>query len=473
MTEVQLDGLGSALDEFLKPYLFCCGYTQTFAHLHTYCRGLLSDLPRKSVEPIANAAGCAVRTLQEFLRDHDWSHSRTRELLQQHVVATLAGLPDDGTGCVGLVDETATPKCGDQTPGVHHQYCGHLGKQANCVVTVHLGVCKGRYKTLIDTELFLPEVWSADRPRCRRAGIPKDMVHRPKWQVALAEIDRARRNGVALDWLTFDEEYGTAPLFASGLDERELLFVGEVPKVLSCLAHSRSGRRPAAPVKGQHAFQVVRHSPAFLDQPWQRVRLTRQSVGAQVWEVKGARIWQVRDGQWSRRSYWLIWARNVPSGAEKYFLSNAPADAKVATLVRLAFRRWNVEHGFRFAKSEVGFSHYEGRNYTGLMRHQVLCLLMTSFAAEHAQRLRGEKSGGDDGAGEPGHEPALRGVAGGTAGDDTAGVAVGDDCLPPTPQCRRPPVPPEGPRRDHPASSFSTARQESEILKTPTVALYC
>ena len=89
----------------------------------------------------------------------------------------------------------------------------------------------------------------------------------------------------------------------------------------------------------------------------------------------------------------------MATGEEKYFLSNAPVTAKLQTLVRVAFRRWNVEHCFRVSKSELGFSHYEGRNYTGLMRHQTLCLLMLTFVADHTERLRGEKSGGDDGAG--------------------------------------------------------------------------
>ena len=93
MTEEELDGLESALDDFLEPYLFCCDFTQTFGHLHTYCRGLLSDLKRKSVEPIALAAGCAVRTLQEFLRDHQWRHTQLREQLQCTVAADLARSP--------------------------------------------------------------------------------------------------------------------------------------------------------------------------------------------------------------------------------------------------------------------------------------------------------------------------------------------------------------------------------------------
>jgi SRSO17 transposase len=431
VTEEELDGLGPALDEFLRPYLFCCGYTQTFSHLHTYCRGLLSDLKRKSAEPIALASGCAVRTLQEFLRDHEWQHSQVRELLQRTVGAHLAGLPDDGLGNVGLIDETSALKSGDKTPGVQRQYLGCVGKIAHGIVTVHLGVCKGRYKTLLDAELFLSEDWAKDRERCRAAGIPEELTYRPKSTIALEEVDRATANGVRLDWVTFDEGYGKAPEFICGLDERNLRFVGEVPKSLSCLAANRSGKRPDATVKGQRAEEVVRQSSAFLKQPWVKVKLVRQTLSTQTWEVKAAPVWQMQDQQWSTRQYWLIWARNVATGEEKYFLSNAPADAKLQTLVRVAFQRWNVEHTFRVGKSELGFTHYEGRNYTGLMRHQTLCLLMLTFVAGHTERLRGEKPGGDDGAGVQCLEPAEPGVAGAAAGDDSARAQTGHHQLSP------------------------------------------
>jgi SRSO17 transposase len=442
VTEEELDGLGAALDDFLQPYLYCCGFTQTFGHLHTYCRGLLSDLKRKSVEPIALAAGCAVRTLQEFLRDHLWQHAQVRAQLQRHVGDALAGLPDDGLGNVGLVDETSALKSGTKTPGVQRQYLGCVGKLDNGIVTVHLGVCKGRYKTLIDAELFLPEDWANDRDRCQAAGIPNDMEYRPKWRIALEEIDRAQANQVPLDWLTFDEEYGKAPGFICGLDDRELLFVGEVPKSLSCLASNGSGQRPDAKVKGQRAEEVVRQSPAFLKQPWLKVKLARQTVGAQVWEVKAAQVWQMQDQQWSNRTYWLIWAKNVASGEEKYFLSNAPPGAKLQTLMRVAFCRWQVEHTFRVGKSELGFTHYEGRNYTALMRHQTLCLLMLTFVAGHTERLRGEKSGGDDGAGLQCLEPAELGVAGEPAWDHAPPAPTGHHRLPPTTESSRTAVPP-------------------------------
>src|SRR3989440_2223812 len=198
MTEQQLRQLGPALADYLDPFLSCCDYTQTFGHLNTYVRGLLSDLPRKTCEPIALAAGTPVRTLQEFLKDHLWDFACLRDGLQRHAAQVLPDLPGDDLGVVGLIDETSATKAGTRTPGVQRQYLGCVGKVDNGIVTVHLGVCKGLYKALIDADLFLPLEWSADRKRCRAAGIADDVVHRPKWQIALEQLDRAHTHGIGL-----------------------------------------------------------------------------------------------------------------------------------------------------------------------------------------------------------------------------------------------------------------------------------
>lgn len=417
MTERQLQALGPALSDYLDRYLFCCAFTQTFAHLNTYVRGLLSDLERKTCEPIALKAGTPVRTLQEFLKDHDWNQDRVRQLHQQHVAQRLQQ-PDatDDLGVVGLIDETSVAKKGDKTPGVQRQYLGCLGKVDNGIVTVHLGVCRGRAKCLLDGELFLPESWSADRPRCRAAGIPETVVYRPKWQIALEQLDRALSNGVPLDWLTFDEGYGGSPRFLFGLDDRQVRFVGEVPRSFSCLARNRQGLCPDAQVQARAAAEVVRTASVFRGQSWQICRLARETLPDQIWRVKAARVWLHSQDGWSADSYWLIWASNDETGEEKFFLANAPADAKVETLVRVAFRRWHVEHSFRVAKAELGFSHFEGRNYGALQRHLSLCLVAMGFAAEHTERLRKKKSGGNAGAGVPrvaGGEPTLAAAAAG------------------------------------------------------------
>jgi SRSO17 transposase len=275
---------------------------------------------------------------------------------------------------------------------------------------------------LIDGDLFLPQSWDADRGRCQEAGIPDTVRYRPKWQIALEQLDRARANGIRFDWLTFDEGYGDKPGFLQGLQERHLPYVGEVPKSFRCRAPGTHRRRAS------RADDLVRHSPLFTQQPWQQFHLERQTLAAQPWEAKAARV-RLKFG--GKRTFWLIWARNVRTGEEKYFVSNAPARTSLRRLLQVGFRRWNVEHDFRVSKSEIGFRHFEGRNYGALMRHLTLCLVTLTFVADQAERLRGGKSGSDDGAGVRGTEPAVRGLAGGMAGDDPAGVQVGGHFLSP------------------------------------------
>ncbi len=439
MTEEQLRALEPALAGYLDQFLFCCGYTQTFAHLGTYVRGLLSDLPRKTVEPIALRAGTPARTLQEFLRDHVWSFEQARDNLQGHLARLLPGLPEaDGLGTVGLIDETSAAKKGDKTPCVARQYLGCLGKVENGIVTVHLGACRGLFKALLDADLYLPKEWDEDRKRCREAGIPDSVVYRPKTQIALEQLDRAVASGVAFDWLTFDEGYGKCPAFLAGLDERHKRFVGEVPRTFSCLAAHRSGRRPGEQTKGRPAEDVVRNGTAFRSQPWQVLRLSRQTQEDQVWRVKAARVWSSGAQGWSAGTYWLIWASNDETGEEKFFLSNAPEGAKVEELVRVAFVRWNVEHTFRVAKSELGFTHFEGRNYVALMRHMSLCLVTLAFVAEHTSRLREKKPACDDGAGVPGAGGGVPRLAAVAARDDGRGVRTRRDRIPPGAERRRP-----------------------------------
>ena len=147
-------------------------------HLPVYIRGQLSNLDRKSVEPIAVASGVATRTLQEFLSQLSWDHERMLDRLQRIVAAEHGG-----PGSVGLLDETSFVKKGTKTPGVQRQWCGTLGKVDNCVVTVHLGYTQGDFQCLLDGDLFLPESWDNDRARCRAAGIPESIVYRPKCHI--------------------------------------------------------------------------------------------------------------------------------------------------------------------------------------------------------------------------------------------------------------------------------------------------
>jgi SRSO17 transposase len=388
MTENQVRGLGPALDRFLKRFLFCFAFTQTYEHLRSYCRGLLSDLPRKSVEPIALASGTPVRTLQEFLRDHSWAHPEMIDIGQKYAAGMLPTLFDDGLGTIGIIDETGQPKKGVKTPGVQRQWCGRLGKVENCVVTVHLGVARGRFTALLGGDLFLPESWSLDRPRCREAGIPDEVVYRPKWQIALEQLDRAKANGVHLDWATFDEGYGHSPAFLAGLDDRHQAFVGEVPRTLACWAANGA----EAPSASQASGRAECVATAALGGQGVAVRVPRQSTADEVWQAVEMTVWLRHGKGWSARSYRLIVAYNARTEEVKYFVSNAAAEVSLTVLVRVAFTRAPVEHCFAIQKGELGFGHYEGRNYLGLMRHMTICCVLGLFVAERAARAQTENA---------------------------------------------------------------------------------
>jgi SRSO17 transposase len=439
MTEQQILDLGPALADYLDQFLFCCNYTQTFRHMGTYCRGLLSDLKRKTAEPIALACGTAVRTMQLFLTQHGWSHDRALRILQEHTAALLPGLPDDGTGTVGVIDESGHAKKGNKTPGVQRQHCGELGKKENCIVTVHLAVARERYKTLIDADLFLPESWDQDRERCQQAGIPDDLHHRPKWQIALEQYKRAVANGLHFDWLTFDELYGAAGGFLAGLGSQR--YVGEVPCSWWCFTRPQDAEHPS------RADDLVRYSRVFNQQAWREIRLQRQTLGEQVWKYKAARVWASCRSEPRAEACWLIWVVNEQTGEEKYFVSNAPEDVSVELLIRVAFRRWNVEHAIRLGKQEIGLKHFEGQNYTALMRHLTLCLLMMGFVAEQAARLWGEKSGGNGGAGMRRAQRGAAAVAGADAAKQRGGLQINSDPVPPETQPCGTPIATEARRR--------------------------
>ena len=421
MTPEQLMALGTAFAVYLRLFEACFVDRRTAEHLHSYCRGLLANLPRKSIEPIALACGTAVRTRQELLRDHVWDHCRMRDQCN----ASLMPPPDsaDDLGTIGVIDETSTAKKGTKTPGVRRQWCGSLGKVDNCIVTVHLGIVRGRFKTLVDGDLFLPQVWSEDRERCREAAIPDDVVYRQKWRIALDQLDRAAANGLALNWLTFDEYYGSKPGFLENLDARPGMdYVGEVPRNFRCLTARPRGKKPKNGWRGKRADNLVRFSSAWNQRDWESVSLSRLTLDTQTWEIRAGQVYLVRHGELLNRTYWLMVAHNVATGEVKYFISNAPTDTPVEKLLRVAFSRWNVEHTFRLAKSEIGFGHFEGRSYVAMMRHMIMCMVVMGFVAEHTDRLRGEKPGDHDGTGLPRIEPTLPDMAGESPKDDGSSV---------------------------------------------------
>lgn len=400
----QIRGLKPMLTRYLKRFDDCFARQDTRAHLPVYVGGQLSDLPAKSCEPIALEAGVAPRTLQEFLSQHKWDERRMRDRVQELVVSDHAG-----PNSIGIIDETSDVKKGDKTPGVQRQWCGKVGKKENCLVTVHLGYATGDFHCLIDGDLFLPESWAEDRQRCREAGIPDEVGYRPKWRIALELYDRSRAGGVTFDWLSFDEGYGGKPLFLQGLDGRDQPFVGEVPVTFTgwilpprvtdrpFRRHRGRGRKTPRITSGSPTASSVKnllkHSPALRDQPWVRYRIKEGQKGPIIWEAKRTRITIKDEDGLPGIELHLVIARNVLDTDEvKFFVSNAPPETEVSTLLLVAFSRWRVERCFQDQKQEVGLDQWEGRRWLGLQRHLILTCVSYLFLARVRETLRGEKS---------------------------------------------------------------------------------
>jgi SRSO17 transposase len=414
MTEEQIKSLGPALRAHLGSYSDYLGRGPILGHIDTYCQGLLSDLPRKSVEPIALAAGACVRSLQLLLTQHDWDETGLGDAMQRRIVQEHLPAPgeqrSDALGVMGWIDETGVAKKGEKTPGVQRQYCGSTGKIDNCVVTVHLAVGCGSFSCLIDSELYVPRKWIDDPDRCAEAGIPKDLPFRSKPEIALDQVKRALGNGLRFDWMGFDEGYGSKPWFLRGLEKLGITFIGEVPKTFSCFSAPPQYRSLQRPYVAKEAQNLAKGGKSFRGKGWKTYHLHHKTVGDSTWRVKAGRVYMSVEGQCHDQAYWLIVAKNRQTGEVKYFISNAPVRTSLKRMLEAAFSRWGIEHLFRVAKSEIGLGHYEGRRYRGLMRHMMLCQLTLLFVAEQTERLRGEKSTVDEGAGGQGVEcgvPAL------------------------------------------------------------------
>ncbi len=386
--------------QFVRRFHGCFARPETRAHLPVYVEVELSDLPRKSVEPIALQAGVAPRTLQEFLSLLKWDEDRMRDRLEEIVAAEHAG-----RRALGVIDETSWVKKGDKTPGVQRPWWRALGKIDTCVVTVHLSVAREGFHGLLEGERYLPASGAEDQDRRQAAGIPEGLGDRPKWQIALELYDRARGNGLRFAWLTFDEGYGSKPPFLRALAARGQRFIGEVPRTFTGWidppqvtwrrfqrARGRPRQTPRRVAGSRPAMTVEAmgcSAPALRDQGWQRWRVKDGTQGPMLWEVKHVRMYPPDEqGLPAAEPLHLVVARHLlEPEALKFFVSNADADTPVAAWLLAGFSRWHIERCFEDGKGEIGWDPYEGRLYRGLKRHLAVSAVSCLFLARVREPL--------------------------------------------------------------------------------------
>lgn len=361
-----------------------------------YLRGQLLDLERKTIEPLALAlAGGDVQALQQFISQSTWD---AEAVLRRHQESVAATLGDAETGVL-IVDGCDFPKQGTESVGVARQWCGALGKVANCQASVVACYASQHGYTLVDRRLYLPETWfSADYAERRaRCGVPPEVAFRTKPQLAgeIVAAVRARRV-LPFRYVTGDEGFGANTPLLDQLAAADLIYLAEVPHTTRVWREQGDGDGT-----GPTAVEVGVLAAGLPVPAWSRQLIKEGAKGPLEADIARVRARATRDGQ-PGPEVWVVLRRSLGDAPTlKAYLSNAAADTPLATLVWLCGMRWPVETGIMEAKGEVGLAHYEVRGWVGWHHHITLSFLAHHFLVRARLRLGGKSASPDRTASAP------------------------------------------------------------------------
>ena len=392
-------GWEKRLERWLAPFLDALGDKRRRRWAPLYVMGLLLPGDRKSMQPISSrVAPEDVEQIHHFVGTSCWDTAPVEEVLWQKADALLGG-----DASYLIVDDTGLPKKGIESVGVAHQYCGALGKQANCQCLVSLTLAHDDVFIPIGLRLYLPKTWTNDPARCERAKVPTAIGYRPKWRIALDEIDRIRAAGVRFSCGLADAGYGMCAEFRHGLSERGLSWAvgilstqnmySEQVKVTMPRSKRRTGRPRIHPTVGQSPCSAAR----FIEKhgTFHRVVWRKGTKGALFGDFAIVRV-RPADGDETTNGMhlpgepaWLV-CELLSNGDRKYYLANLPASSSRKKIVGTIKARWACEQGHQQMKEELGLDHFEGRSWWGLHHHALLTMI--AFAFLQTLRLTENKS---------------------------------------------------------------------------------
>jgi SRSO17 transposase len=406
--------------EFLEPFAPLFRRSQSRNSLERYITGLLTDLDRKNCDTISAAvAGTSTERLQHLLTDADW---RSLELDAARVRSLSAKSPEGG---VLVIDDTSFPKQGKASVGVARQYCGALGKRANCQVVVSAQYVAEEPESSrplhwpVSGRLYLPEGWANDWERRERSHVPEEVIFRSKPQIALCLVDLSREWGVPSEVVVADSGYGKYPSFLGGLEERKLSYVCGVESTFGVRlpeevrAASEAGAPPyqgrgQPPKERPSALYTAKEVIDSLPQEaWRTVSwregskgtLSKQMVVLRTHRATGSdRHSTTHERVVTAAEGWLIaeWPLpgQPPAGKEgeeelKYYYSTLGAEVSLERMAALAKSRWAIEQFYEDAKGECGLGDFQGRRWDGLHRHLALSMIAYSFLMLHSSVTTG------------------------------------------------------------------------------------
>jgi SRSO17 transposase len=372
-----------------------------------YLQGLLLDGERKSIEPLSHRVQLPdgltskdpEQALQQFVNQSPWDQHAVLKRYRGHLAHTFAS-PEG----IFLFDDVSFPKQGTHSVGVQRQYCGALGKKANCqvAVSVHYVSPNGHYP--LDLRLYLPDSWLADADRLDEAGVPEDQRRpRTKPEIALALLDGVRAEGLPGRAVVADAGYGVSGTFRAGLDARGLDYIVGVTGELVVFTEQPQWVRPAGPSRGRPRTRshLAPNNPQPVSLATIAARLPRRRVSwregtkgkmsgrfawVRVWPGHGWAIGECADAQ----PLWLL-IEEQADGKLKFALSNLPANTSCIAAVRLWKSRWPVEQGYQQLKEELGLDHFEGRSWRGFHHHTAMTLLAYGFLLLERHRMTVER----------------------------------------------------------------------------------
>jgi SRSO17 transposase len=370
------------------------GHADRAGPLRDYCMGLVMPGERKSVEPMAaitapERTAAQHQSLLHFVGQGTWSDEK---VLAQVRGMVLPVIERDGAIEAWIIDDTSFPKKGKHSVGVGPQYCGQLGKKANCQVAVSLSVANHAASLPVAYQLYLPKDWAEDDLRRSKAGVPEDISFKTKPEIALEQIRWACETGLPGKMVLLDAGYGHDSKLRTGITELQRAYVAGIQS--QTLVWSPGTRRGRAPKKGRrdarNAISVKNVALGLRAKAWRTIKWRE---GANEW--LSSRFARVRVDVASSHEHaekptkeWLLieWPENEDEPT-KYWLSTLPRNIPFRDLVDAAKLRWRIERDYQELKQEVGLGHFEGRGWRGFHHHATLCIAAYGFLISERETI--------------------------------------------------------------------------------------